>query len=112
VFIDEILSNFLDDLDTPRALQKLRSIEKAETLSDGVKYEIFKTVDQLFGLDLLKPSIGKGELSPEVQTLLDQRQSARNNGDFAESDRLRELLLEKGVSVRDSKDGQNWEWLI
>ena len=112
VFIDEILSNFLDDLDTPRALQKLRSIEKAETLSDGVKYKIFETVDQLFGLDLLKPSIGKGELSPEVQTLLDQRQSARNNGDFAESDRLRELLLEKGVSVRDSKDGQNWEWLI
>jgi cysteinyl-tRNA synthetase len=43
---------------------------------------------------------------------LDQRQSARNNGDFAESDRLRELLLEKGVSVRDSKDGQNWDWLI
>jgi len=112
VFIDEILSNFLDDLDTPRALQKLRSIEKAETLSDGVKYKIFETVDQLFGLDLLKPSIGKGELSPEVQTLLDQRQSARNNGDFVESDRLRELLLEKGVSVRDSKDGQNWEWLI
>lgn len=112
VFIDEILSNFLDDLDTPRALQKLRSIEKAETLSDGVKYKIFETVDQLFGLDLLKPSIGKGDLSPEVQSLLDQRQTARNKGDFAESDRLRELLSEKGVSVRDSKDGQNWEWLI
>ena len=111
-FIDEISADFSADLDTPRALQKLRSIEKAQTLSDGVKYEIFKCVDDLFGLDLLKPSLGKGELTSDAQSLFDQRQIARNKGDFTESDRLRGLLLEVGVVVRDSKDGQSWEWLI
>ena len=111
-FIDEISADFSADLDTPRALQKLRSIEKAQTLSDGVKYEIFKCVDDLFGLDLLKPSLGKGELTSDAQSLFDQRQIARNNADFTESDRLRGLLLEVGVVVRDSKDGQSWEWLI
>jgi len=44
--------------------------------------------------------------------LFDQRQISRNKGDFTESDRLRGLLLEVGVVVRDSKDGQSWEWLI
>lgn len=111
-FIDEIIADFSADLDTPRALQKLRSIEKAQTLSDGVKYEIFKKVDELFGLDLLKPSLGKGELTPDNQILFEQRKIARNNGDFAESDRLRQLLLKEGVVIRDSKDGQSWEWLI
>ena len=111
-FIDEIITDFSADLDTPRALQKLRSIEKAQTLSDGVKYEIFKKVDELFGLDLLKPSLGKGELTPDNQILFEQRKIARNNGDFAESDRLRQLLLKEGVVIRDSKDGQSWEWLI
>lgn len=111
-FIDEISADISADLDTPRALQKLRSIEKAQTLSDGVKYEIFKCVDDLFGLDLLKPSLGKGELTSDAQSLFDQRQIARNKGDFTESDRLRGLLLEVGVIVRDSKDGQSWEWLI
>jgi cysteinyl-tRNA synthetase len=111
-FIDEISADFSADLDTPRALQKLRSIEKAQTLSDGAKYEIFKCVDDLFGLDLLKPSLGKGELASDAQSLFDQRQIARNKGDFTESDRLRGLLLEVGVVVRDSKDGQSWEWLI
>ena len=111
-FIDEISADFSADLDTPRALQKLRTIEKAQTLSDGVKYEIFKSVDELFGLDLLKPSLGKGELTSETQNLFDQRQLARNKGDFEESDRLRQLLLKEGVVVRDSKDGQSWEWLI
>jgi cysteinyl-tRNA synthetase len=77
-----------------------------------VKYEIFKCVDDLFGLDLLKPSLGKGELASDAQSLFDQRQIARNNADFTESDRLRGLLLEVGVVVRDSKDGQSWEWLI
>jgi cysteinyl-tRNA synthetase len=111
-FIDEICEDFSADLDTPRALQKLRSIEKAQTLSDGVKYKIFKSVDDLFGLDLLKPSLGKGELTADTQSLFDQRQIARNKGDFTESDRLRELLLKSGVVVRDSKDGQSWEWFI
>ena len=111
-FIDEIINDFTIDLDTPRALQKLRSIEKAQTLSDGVKLEIFKVVDPLFGLDLLKPAAVKSQLPQELQKLLDARSVARSTGDFVESDRLRDLLAKDGIVVRDSKDGQSWDYLI
>ena len=111
-FIDEIINDFTTDLDTPRALQKLRSIEKAQTLSDGVKLEIFKVVDPLFGLDLLKPAVVKSQLPQELQKLLDARSVARSTGDFVESDRLRDLLAKDGIVVRDSKDGQSWDYLI
>ena len=111
-FIDKIINDFTIDLDTPRALQKLRSIEKAQTLSDGVKLEIFKVVDPLFGLDLLKPAAVKSQLPQELQKLLDARSVARSTGDFVESDRLRDLLAKDGIVVRDSKDGQSWDYLI
>ncbi len=47
-----------------------------------------------------------GALTPEQQALLDERQAARANKDWAESDRLRDELEALGVLVKDTKDGQ------
>lgn len=109
--IEEIVTDFRQDLDTPRALQKLRNLEKSESVSDGSKNLVFKAVDQLFGLNLLN-QIAQKDLSLEAQKLLAQRAVARESGDFNESDRLRNELEKLGVSVKDSKSGQSWEWII
>ena len=50
-------------------------------------------------------------LTPEQQALVDQRAEARANKDWAESDRLRDVLQEQGVLVKDSKDGQEVSFL-
>ena len=109
--IEEIVTDFRQDLDTPRALQKLRNLEKSESVSDGSKNLVFKAVDQLFGLNLLN-KIAQKDLSIEAQKLLAQRAVARESGDFNESDRLRNELEKLGVAVKDSKSGQSWEWII
>ena len=109
--IEEIVTDFRQDLDTPRALQKLRNLEKSESVSDGSKNLVFKAVDQLFGLNLLN-QIAQKDLSLEAQKLLAQRAVARESGDFNESDRLRNELEKLGVAVKDSKSGQSWEWII
>lgn len=108
---EEIVTDFRQDLDTPRALQKLRNLEKSESVSDGSKNLVFKAVDQLFGLNLLN-QIAQKDLSLEAQKLLAQRAVARESGDFNESDRLRNELEKLGVAVKDSKSGQSWEWII
>jgi hypothetical protein len=41
-----------------------------------------------------------------VTALAEQRAAARERKDFAESDRLRDLILEHGWQVQDTKDGQ------
>ena len=109
--IEEIVTDFRQDLDTPRALQKLRNLEKAESISDGSKHLVFKAVDQLFGLKLLN-QIAQKELSLDAQKLLQQREVARKSGDFSQSDRLRSELVKLGVAVKDSKSGQSWDWII
>ena len=110
-FTDEIMADLRQDLDTPRALQKLRGIEKSEIISAASKYEIFITTDKVFGLDLARQPY-KSELPVELADLLEKRVQARASGNFAESDRLRDLLAENKVVVRDSKEGQSWDWLI
>lgn len=109
--IEEIVNDFRQDLDTPRALQKLRNLEKSESVSDGSKNLVFKAVDQLFGLNLLN-QIAQKDLSLQAQMLLSQRAVARKSGDFNESDRLRNELEKLGIAVKDSKSGQSWEWII
>jgi len=40
-----------------------------------------------------------------VHALVEQRQQARANRDWAESDRLRDLIAQLGYIVKDTKDG-------
>ncbi|MFM8672583.1 MAG: cysteine--tRNA ligase, partial [Candidatus Nanopelagicus sp.] len=68
-------------------------------------------VDQLFGLNLLN-QVTQKTLSPEAEIILQQRQVARKSGNFPESDRLRDQLEKLGISVKDSKSGQSWDWII
>jgi cysteinyl-tRNA synthetase len=109
--ISEIFHDFCDDLDTPRAMIKLRSIEKDVSLSDGEKAEIFNSVDSLFGLNLIKSNPAK-QLTEDAAQLLSQRELARSQRDFATSDELRDKLLELGIEVRDGAEGQSWSWRV
>jgi cysteinyl-tRNA synthetase len=107
--VEAMLQDFLNDLDTPRAMIKLRSVEKDLSLPDQEKAYIFEMVDELFGLKLLE--LPERELTEELKKILEQRVLARAAKDFAKSDELRDLLLEKGIEVRDTGMGQSWKWI-
>ena len=103
----DFLTAIYTDLDTPRALQRLRVIEKSVDLSPVEKAGIFRFADQVLGLDLNRiPE--KRNLTEEQSHLLSQREIARANKDFSESDRLRTLLEESGLEIQDSPQGQSW----
>ena len=55
-------------------------------------------------LGILKKEIKK-PIPADIQELVDKRTEARKNKDFAESDRIRDLLLEKGVILKDTREG-------
>ncbi len=103
-----ILDAFEDDLDTPRALQLLRQLEKEPSLPDGSKFETFAWADALLGLDLVRQVGQVVQLPAGAQSLLDERAEARAGKDFAASDRLRDELAALGVAVKDTPGGQEW----
>jgi cysteinyl-tRNA synthetase len=106
-----VLDAFEDDLDTPRALQALRRLEKDTSVSDGAKFETFAWADGLLGLDLAR-SVGQPVVAAALPAgafgLLDERAAARAGKDFAASDRLRDELAGLGVAVKDTPAGQEW----
>ena len=110
--LDEVIKDLCTDLDTPRAMQKLRDIEKNLQLSNGTKLAIFQEIDQVLGLDLTRKPKPKAEPSKEQLQLINLRRIARDEGNYQESDRLRDLLKSEGIEVRDNPDGQSWSWLI
>ncbi|HLQ47920.1 MAG TPA: cysteine--tRNA ligase [Candidatus Dormibacteraeota bacterium] len=52
------------------------------------------------------------ELEDELRELLDERLAARARKDWAESDRLRDELMTRGIAVEDTRDGQRWRRLV
>ena len=103
--IIEALNN---DLDTPRVMQRLRSVEKDPNLSDAEKAEIFTFADQVLALDLGRDFIVP-ELPTELARLLAERELARSAKNWSESDRLRIELESAGLIINDTADGQEWE---
>ncbi|MCJ8300723.1 MAG: cysteine--tRNA ligase, partial [Pseudomonadales bacterium] len=51
----------------------------------------------------------EGELiAQQIEAFIIERKTARANKDFAESDRIRDLLLEQGVVLKDTREGTSW----
>jgi len=48
-------------------------------------------------------------LNDEIDALIQERQTARADRDFARSDEIRDLLAEKGIILEDTKDGVRWK---
>ncbi len=65
---------------------------------------VLRDLDQVLGI---LPEAAQ-ELEPELAAMLDDRLAARAARDFAESDRLRDALAARGVTVEDTRDGQRW----
>ena len=61
--------------------------------------------DDVLGLDLANFVPEESELPEDVKELINLRDEARKNKDWTESDRLRDKLINKGYTVKDTKEG-------
>ena len=104
---EEFLTIIDNDLDTPKAIQYLRTLEKNENSTN--RAALFLFADQILGLDLAREEVIK-PLTLEQEEILKQRQIARNEKRWVDSDELRIKLEESGIEIMDGPDGQTWNW--
>ncbi|MBS0986854.1 cysteine--tRNA ligase [Acetobacter thailandicus] len=103
-----------DDLNTPAALKALfgaaRSLRHAVSHSERIRLRI----ELLAGLRLLglfqenKLTSFQSVPSAFISDMLERRAEARDKRDFAEADRIRELLQTYGVTLEDTLQGTQW----
>ena len=101
---DKFLNAINDDLNMPVAMSVVWEVVKYPKKSTKLKDLLLK-FDTVLGFDLANYKKEEGKLPQEIQKLVEQRDIARKNKDWAESDRIRDLLIEKGYTVKDTKEG-------
>ena len=65
----------------------------------------------VLGLNLSpKAETYSGSISgPEIEAMIEKRNQARKDRDFAEADRIRDELLSNGIILEDRKEGTIWK---
>ena len=97
---DEFLKALCDDLNTPNALTELYKLIKqininlrnSNTTIDELRKNYFTLKDMLNVLGLVFDEV---ILTDEDKTLLNEYQEAKKNKDFAKSDQIRTILMER-----------------
>ena len=103
-----------DDFNTADAIAAIFEIVKvanSKASSDNSKEFISKVLDRIVKLcDILGIKAKKEEelLDETIDQLIQERQDARKNKNFARADEIRNLLLEKGIILEDTREGVRW----
>jgi len=118
-------SGLADDLNSAVALAAIfdlirdvnTAMDRGEFRKDDAApvLEVMETFDAIFAVlrdddaEKLK-ALGISPNAPtlsdaEIEALIAERQAARKRRDFAESDRIRDQLAERGIILEDSRDG-------
>jgi cysteinyl-tRNA synthetase len=91
-----------EDLDAPRSIAVLWYVFADASLSQAERAGLIAELGATIGLAL---EAAKLEITSEIAALLEARQRARAERDFAKADALRNELWQRGFTIEDSPDG-------
>ena len=103
-----------DDFNTADAvsaifeLVKLANTTVKESSSDYAAklLEIMETLCGVLGIETKQE---EDILDEEIERMIEERQQARKEKDFARADEIRDELLEKGIILKDTREGVKWK---
>ena len=107
-----------NDINTSLAITAVYDVLKANT-NDKTKLYLLNDFDRVLSLDLVEgakklteqadePQGEKDELTLYVEEQIALRAAAKKEKNFAEADRIRNELLEKGIKLLDTREGTTW----
>ena len=110
---EEAISN---DLNTSMAITVVYDMLKAD-INDATKLALVADFDLVLSLGLLQAAEEVKNASSNVDVELEQfilakieeRKEAKKAKDFAKADAIRDELLEKGIAIKDTREGVVWE---
>ncbi|WP_407518733.1 cysteine--tRNA ligase [Methylobacterium oryzisoli] len=93
----------LDDLNTPAALSELHRLDDPAALKAGAN--LLGLLGQTKAERDRAAVVSAGVDAAAVEGLIAERKAARARKDWAESDRIRDILAALNVTLKDNKDG-------
>jgi cysteinyl-tRNA synthetase len=103
-YVDKFTDQVNDDLNMPRALAVTWDLVRSD-LPDPTKKATLQIFDSVLGLNLISWQPKEESIPEDILGLIDQRQKARENKNWAEADEIRDQLATAGYHVKDTPDG-------
>ena len=113
-FVSEFERSMEDDFNTADAmaaifeLVKFVNIALKDTHTKDFIEALKERMDILLDVMGLNALIEQGDLSDEIEAMIEKRQQARKARDFATADAIRDELLAKGIVLEDTREGVKW----
>ena len=93
-----------DDLNMPLAMSVVWDVIKNTNKSKKLA-ELLDKFDTVLALSLNKKVENNEKIPENIKNLAEERKQARENKNWAESDRIRDEILSLGYIIKDSKEG-------
>ena len=99
-----------DNLNTSNALTVLYEVIKSN-LNNNTKLSLISSFDKVLSLDLLKETKQEIDepLESYIKEMIEKRKLAKQNKDFTLADSIRNELQEKGIILKDTREGTIYE---
>ena len=115
VYVEEFEKAMDDDFNTADAIAAIFELVKyanTTATAESSKEYLRGLLDRIVKLgDVLGLILDKKEelLDADIEKLIEERQTARKAKDFARADAIRDELLEKGIILKDTREGVQWK---
>ena len=113
----EVIDALEDDLNTPKAISVLHQLYKDCKSNNKNTVETFLSSANFLGILMHTSSEwlswGKEKLSideKQIELLISERKSARDNGNFEKADKIRNDLEHKGILLEDNEGKTTWRF--
>ena len=93
-----------DDLNMPLSMGVVWEVIRYNKKSPKLANLLLK-FDEVMGLKIDDENAKQEDIPEEILKLMEERKIARDNKNWKESDRLRDLIKSKGYEIKDTKDG-------
>ncbi len=97
-----------DDLNTPQALAVVWEMLRSAELGAVEKWALLEDFDRVLGLGLSEAQLDVPDVDEDVKRLIEERERAREQKDWARADEIRDQLLERGIVLEDKAGGTRW----
>ena len=97
-----------DNLNTSNSLTVLYDVLKSN-INNNTKLELIKSFDKVLSLDLMKEEKHDEELIAYIEDMISKRKVAKKEGNYELADSIRNELLEKGIVLKDTREGTMYE---
>ena len=114
-YVEEFEKAMDDDFNTADAIAAIFDLVKyanTTATAESSKEYLQSLLDRIVKLgDVLGLILDKKEelLDADIEKLIEERQAARKAKDFARADAIRDELLEKGIILKDTREGVQWK---